>query len=132
MAGKIVADTLEHSTAGSIATNYVVEGSAKAWGHIAAGGASLTDSFNFSSIDDDGTGEYGLNYTSAMNNATYAANTTVTFNHTSSHNVRHTVIESKTTSSIEVDNGYSANNPTYWVAYDIATDASIAIHGDLA
>ena len=31
MAGKIVADTLEHSTAGSIATNYVVEGSAKAW-----------------------------------------------------------------------------------------------------
>ena len=32
MAGKIIADTLEHSTAGSIATNYVVEGSAKAWG----------------------------------------------------------------------------------------------------
>ena len=31
MAGKIVADTLEHSTAGSIATNYVVEGSLKAW-----------------------------------------------------------------------------------------------------
>jgi hypothetical protein len=29
MAGKIVADTLEHSTAGSIATNYVVEGSAQ-------------------------------------------------------------------------------------------------------
>ena len=32
--GKIVADTLEHSTAGSIATNYVVEGSAKAWCNI--------------------------------------------------------------------------------------------------
>ncbi len=31
MAGKIVADTLEHSTAGSIATNFVVNGSAKAW-----------------------------------------------------------------------------------------------------
>jgi hypothetical protein len=30
MAGTIVADTLTHSTAGSIATNYVVEGSAKA------------------------------------------------------------------------------------------------------
>ena len=29
MAGKIVADTLEHSTAGSIATNYVVDGSSK-------------------------------------------------------------------------------------------------------
>ena len=35
----------------------------RAWAHIAAGGASLPDSFNFSSIDDDGTGQYGLNYT---------------------------------------------------------------------
>ena len=34
MAGKIVADTLEHSTAGSIATNYLVEGSSKAWYHL--------------------------------------------------------------------------------------------------
>ena len=31
MAGKIIADTLEHSTAGSLTTDYVVNGSAKAW-----------------------------------------------------------------------------------------------------
>ena len=31
MAGKIIADTLEHSTAGSLDTQYVVQGSAKAW-----------------------------------------------------------------------------------------------------
>ena len=30
MAGKIVADTLEHSTAGSLDTQFVVNGSAKA------------------------------------------------------------------------------------------------------
>jgi hypothetical protein len=29
--GKIKADTLEHSTAGSLDTQYVVNGSAKAW-----------------------------------------------------------------------------------------------------
>ena len=29
--GKIKADTLEHSTAGSLDTSYVVNGSAKAW-----------------------------------------------------------------------------------------------------
>ncbi|BCV06953.1 MAG: hypothetical protein CM15mV148_070 [uncultured marine virus] len=29
--GTLKADTLTHSTAGSLATNYVVEGSAKAW-----------------------------------------------------------------------------------------------------
>ena len=29
--GKIKADTLEHSTSGSVDTKFVVEGSAKAW-----------------------------------------------------------------------------------------------------
>ena len=31
MAGTLAADTLTHSTAGSIGTNYVVEGSCKSW-----------------------------------------------------------------------------------------------------
>jgi hypothetical protein len=31
MAGKIIADQIEHSTAGSLNTSYVVQGSAKAW-----------------------------------------------------------------------------------------------------
>ena len=31
MAGKIIADQIEHSTAGSLDTQYVVNGSAKAW-----------------------------------------------------------------------------------------------------
>ena len=34
MAGKIIADTLEHSTAGSVTTDYVVNGSAKAWSNL--------------------------------------------------------------------------------------------------
>ena len=53
MAGKIVADTLEHSTAGSIATNYVVEGSAKAWAGVTdAAGTTLNQSLNISSLTD--------------------------------------------------------------------------------
>ena len=35
--GKIKADTLEHSTAGSLDTQYVVNGSAKAWIHLWTG-----------------------------------------------------------------------------------------------
>ena len=54
MAGKIIADTLEHSTAGSIATNYVVNGSAKAWVAQLDGGATAGDSFNFASFTDNG------------------------------------------------------------------------------
>ena len=34
MAGKIIADTLEHSTAGSLTTDYVVNGSAKGYFNV--------------------------------------------------------------------------------------------------
>mgnify|MGYP000754619599 CR=1 FL=1 len=56
MAGKIIADQIEHSTAGSIATNYVVEGSAKA--HIRANLTipAITGSFGISSLVDNYTG----------------------------------------------------------------------------
>ena len=105
---------------------------AKAWAEIAAGGASLPDSFNFSSIDDDGTGEYGLNYTSAMGSANYSANGTITFNHTSgSNNVRVLFAESKSTSSVEIDSGYT-NSSGIYVQYDIETNASVTVQGDLA
>ena len=72
MAGTIVADTLTHSTAGSIATNYVVEGSAKAWIDIPSGQASINDSLNVSSLDDDGTGDGGINLTSSFGSVNYS------------------------------------------------------------
>ena len=133
MAGKIVADTLEHSTAGSLDTQYVVNGSAKAWAEIAAGGASLPDSFNFSSIDDDGTGEYGLNFTSAMSNANYSANITITVNHSSGgSSLRYVCIEGKTTSSVEIDSAYATGSTVLFNSYDLETNANALVHGDLA
>lgn len=73
MAGTIVADTLTHSTAGSIATNYVVEGSAKAWINFdGTGTIASRDSLNVSSLSDDGTGIYSTVFTNAMNNDDYA------------------------------------------------------------
>jgi hypothetical protein len=53
MAGKIIADTLEHSTAGSLDTSYVVNGSAKAWVAELNGSAVASESFNFSSFTDN-------------------------------------------------------------------------------
>jgi hypothetical protein len=105
------------------------QSAAKAWAHIAAGGASLPESFNFSSIDDDGTGEYGLNYISAMGSTNYSANMTLTFNHVS-QNTRACVIEAKTASSVEVDYGYVASGGTF-IPYDIDTNANVTVHGDL-
>ena len=72
--GIIKADTLTHSTAGSLATNFVVNGSAKAWIKFDMSSSFTTeDSFNVSSLDDDGQGDFGLNFTNNMNNANYAA-----------------------------------------------------------
>jgi len=72
MAGKIVADTLEHSTAGSVDTQYVVNGSAKAWATFGTN-ATIDDSLNASSATDNGTADFSL--TAA--NATATANTAV-------------------------------------------------------
>ena len=75
MAGKIVADQLEHSTAGSIATNFVVEGSAKAFLSMdSSGGATTTfhGSFNTSSVTDTATGKYDQNFTNSFSGATYS------------------------------------------------------------
>ncbi len=133
MASELRVNTLKDAAGNnSVAMQYVAEGSAKAWGHLAAGGASLPDSFNLSSIDDDGTGEYGLNYTSAMNSATYSATSTINFNHAANNNTRHLVIESKATGSVEVDGGYTAGSTAHFTAYDIETTGSVTVHGDLA
>ena len=70
MAGTIIADTLTHSTAGSIATNYVVDGSAKAWVNFnGTGTIAILSSLNTASLTDRGTGEYTANYSSNMSDA---------------------------------------------------------------
>jgi hypothetical protein len=76
MAGKIIADTLEHSTAGSIATNYVVEGSVKSWAILnGTGTISLDDSLNVASVADSGTGDYDFTYSSAFTSNSYCTTT---------------------------------------------------------
>jgi len=73
MAGKIIADTLEHSTAGSVTTDYVVNGSAKAWINFdGTGTIAISDSFSISSISDGGTGVYTVTSSNAFSNANYA------------------------------------------------------------
>jgi hypothetical protein len=73
MAGTIIADTLTHSTAGSVTTDYVVNGSAKAWANIQGSGtAAIDDSLNTSGLVDNGTGNYTLSFTNSLSNVVYA------------------------------------------------------------
>ena len=73
MAGKIIADQIEHSTAGSLDTSYVVNGSAKAWiDFTSAASFTLNGSFNISSLSDSGAGYGAFNFTTSMADANYA------------------------------------------------------------
>jgi hypothetical protein len=67
MAGKIIADTLEHSTAGSVTTDYVVNGSAKAWADWdGTGTPALNDSLNVASLIDNATGDQSITFTNSF------------------------------------------------------------------
>ena len=57
----------------SVPTNTVVNGSAKAWVNFnGTGTIAARDSFNLSSLTDNATGYYSVNFTSAFATADYA------------------------------------------------------------
>ena len=119
MAGKIVADTLEHSTAGSLSTQYVVEGSAKAW-VLGSTAAALTKSVNIASGTDNGTGDYTYAFTNSMDSANFVVGNSIAQSNTgSSHN------DSRTSSNYRV----SYTDAAFGRA-DRVNNSSV--HGDLA
>ena len=60
---------------GTSATTNLQQGLTKAWVNLNGTGTIATrDSFNVSSIDDDGTGLYSYNLSSAMGNSNYNCN----------------------------------------------------------
>ena len=66
MAGKIIADQIEHSTAGSLSTQYLVKATAVMWAHVALYTPAITDSFGTSSLTDGGTGDARINLSAAL------------------------------------------------------------------
>jgi|TARA_R100000081_G_C4795669_1_gene160687 hypothetical protein len=70
--GIIKADTLTHSTAGSLATNFVVQGVNKAWIQRDFNSDITDSSLNMSTVTDTALGDETMNITSAMNDALYA------------------------------------------------------------
>ena len=72
MAGALTISTLKDDT-GVLATQNGMTGIAKAWVNFnGTGTVAIRGSFNVSSITDNGTGDYTINFTTAMPNANYA------------------------------------------------------------
>ena len=120
-------DSVNTGTEKSIDTSYIYNGVAKAWVTFdgTASGATIGDSFNVSSSDDDGTGDYGINFINAMSNANYSC----TFGDgegTSSSGMRFLMDAGSTTSSQEIYGRNVSNSASDCDA------ASMSINGDLA
>jgi uncharacterized membrane protein len=127
------------STAGSIAvtgegnstTTNLQQGLAKLFVRIHANGTTALDSFNVSSVDDDGTGDYGVNIANDMASANYTVTTAVTTSDNTTVNATCEVDpgDNITSGMFDLETSYvnATNNRTL---FDYSSNATV--HGDLA
>ena len=123
--GKIKADTLGHSTSGSVDTKFVVEGSAKAWERHNAS-HSIDSSLSVSSITDNGTGDTTVTYASALSTATQAISGSSGNNASNDSILGNAAVAAHTTTT----HRYLIMNAS-GVAQDRAFNSTL-VHGDLA
>ena len=94
MASELRVNTLKDASGNnSVGMSYVAGGSAKVWIDIPLGSASINDSFNVSSLDDDGTGysNRAVNLCNVTATSYYTAMSTsiaLDIENTSTHSVR--------------------------------------------
>tara|TARA_R100000406_G_scaffold30475_1_gene19840 strand:+ start:1209 stop:1646 length:438 start_codon:yes stop_codon:yes gene_type:complete len=141
--GTLKADTLTHSTAGSLATNYVVEGSAKMVTNYDHASAVVRSSTNVSSVADDATGKFTISYTSSMNDANYSPSAVclTDFNSNRAGNfvglritdngIPNARSNAFATGTLAIDTAYASNGSSNAAAVD--NDANcVQVFGDLA
>lgn len=79
------------SGSSSVPSDTVINGSAKAWVNFnGTGTVAIRASFNVSSITDNGTGAYSVNFTTPMVDANYSKNVTCSFFYSSAHSIVNT------------------------------------------
>ena len=111
-------------------TTNLQQGLCKSWAKVSADGASNLDSFNVSTIDDDGTGDGGIHFTTDMANANYSIQLTVDHGGAgSSVNSVEVTDGTQAAGSFDYTNNY-VNSVENRVAFNV--DRYIAVFGDLA
>jgi hypothetical protein len=131
MASILRVNTLtDASSNNSIAMSFVAGGSAKVLGQKNTAGTSIDATLNVSSLDDDGTGDFGINYTNSFSSTNYVASLDIPFGQSAGNSDGvHCGIETKATGNSEQRTWYgnASINATY---IDWPTD--LVILGDLA
>ena len=118
--------------ADTVETSYVVNGSAKAWVDLAQVTTTVKDSMNVASVTDNGTGDFIVNFNSALGNSSYAYSGHVdSTGSTSSHMLfRLAPTAAKLAGSCGVYSGY-ATTTVGFTKYEYPGLVFTA-HGDLA
>ena len=121
LTGKTSAGNVTITSEGGAATMQLQQGLAKAWClmEYSSGTPTSADSFNISSLDDDGTGDVDYNLTNAGSSDDLSCTATAT---TSASNTILALAESS--SSVRTLQRQSGSN--------IDNDNSMTMHGDLA
>tara|TARA_R100001163_G_C4955584_1_gene121519 strand:+ start:181 stop:660 length:480 start_codon:yes stop_codon:yes gene_type:complete len=135
--GVASAGTIAVIAEGGTNTTNLAQGLCKVWLNFEgdASGIPARDSFNVSSTDDDGTGDYGVNFTSSFANNDYAGGMIGIMATSSNNDVgligpsRHAEDDSLATGSIQLDGQKSAH--TDGTARDVGTGL-LNLVGDLA
>jgi uncharacterized Zn-binding protein involved in type VI secretion len=115
----------------TVATGYVVNGSAKAWVKFdGTGTAAISDSLNVASLTDNGTGHFTVNMSSSMLNGNYslagsAGHTTAVTNALTGLRPAAVFTSSACTFNTLYVNASAASTSDY-------SQTSSTIHGDLA
>ena len=122
---KVNNDSTFISDSGAVTDSNLVQGLCKQWVLLQSNGNSVTDSFNNSSVADNGTGDYTLTRTNNMANATFCAigssgDNSTTFNVCSD-------VGEQSTAVFDIRCVNDAANSTIDVP-----DTVGAVHGDLA
>jgi hypothetical protein len=110
----------------TVETGYVVNGSAKAWVNFNGQGTpAARDSFNLSSITDNGTGAYGLTFANAFSNGNFSGSFTTGY--TASANGRIITYAAAFTTTAIPD-----VRTTLGTTPEDHTQITGSVHGDLA
>ena len=125
MASELRVNTLKDASGNnSVATSVIAEGTAKVWAKATQSDNSIYDSFNLTSITDDGTGQLTFTIASDMANINYAFTSTTQVTDCGGLNATGT---GATTTGTAVHQGRNSSGT------DVDSNpVSIVIHGDLA
>ena len=132
MSNLVVSNISDGTT--SVGTGYVVNGSAKAWVNFnGAGTVAVRDSINLSSLTDNGTGDYTINFTNTLANANYNSTMSCGEDYTGNSGLRVANALSdtaRTASAIRMSTSVCSSTVNRTSLDDNTVSATI--HGDLA